>query len=623
MATTLFAQSPKPLTLQGDTLLVIDKKVLARDFLLSARVETVSSEDNKAKLTAGQRLYEPLHVLLRTECHLLYIERVNTRKGNEIIVQLPVVSETESSISVDWSALLKTPIDMVDPFGGKMAPGELLKDKLRVLKTKQFDERVEASVMFVYNKSGKKFITTIRKELALLPEPPMPVRCFDERVGFAHGTVFRNGKPQRVIRRFDIRPATMEDSLRHAKGEMIRPAKSIVFYLDSRFPAHWKSAIRAGVTDWNMAFAEIGFRDVICVQDYPEDTIFDPNDGRNNCIRYVETDFPNAMGKHWVDPRTGEILQADIFIYRPVIDLLKRWYFLQTAAYNPLARQQHVADSVEHRMIRYAVAHEMGHCLGLEHNYKASYGYSVKLLRDASAASVYGTTPSIMDYARFNYVARKRDKVKDVFPPILGVYDKYAIRVGYAFLPLSSSEGDSIVRSWIDARQTDPMYQYRRLDRSIIPADPTVQSSDLCNDVFVASRQGIDHLKYIVRHRHKWGDTRRLASDVDIQKAYFNYIRHMIPYIGAFHPNRVLSERAFMSRKKTEKMIRYIIDELNKGYRLDGKLSVDLSKQKSMRNELIEMLHHPTLIQHISESAEYTGFTVERYKNMLKKISLE
>lgn len=620
MTSMLYAQVSKPLRLLNDTLLIIDKRVLTDDFLLAARVETLSSEKNKAQLTAGQRLYDPLWVFLRKQKDFLYVEKSNSRKGREIVVRLSIVQETDSNLCVDWTALLYTPLEMVDPFSGKMAPGQLLAHTQRILGSKQFDDRVEASVQSVYLDGKRKFTTSIRKELALLPRQRMPARAFDERVGFAYlvrqDTV---AKPQRIIKRFDIRPATASDSLRHARGETVVPAKPIVFYLDSCFPEHWKAAIRTGVLDWNDAFSAIGFRDVIRVENYPACQAFDSNDGRNHCIRYVNNEFPNAMGKHWVDPRTGEILQADIFIYRPVIDLLKRWYFLQTAAYNPLARYQHPADSVEFRLIRYAVAHEMGHCLGLEHNYRASYGYSVKLLRDARVAAEYGTTPSIMDYARFNYVARKRDKVRHVYPPVLGIYDRYAIRVGYAFLPLS--DADRIMRQWIDERQSDPMYCYRRLIRGVIPADPTIQSTDLGNDVFISSRQGIRHLKYIVRHRHKWGDTSALASDTDIQKAYFSYLRHMIPYIGASFLGDDRSEQIYISRKKSERMVRFIIDELNEGYRFGGRLSLPPGEQEKMRRELADLLHHPTLLQHISANAGVTGFTPERYRQLLRALS--
>lgn len=136
---------------------------------------------------------------------------------------------------------------------------------------------------------------------------------------------------------------------------------------------------------------------------------FDPNDIRFNCFRYVVSDFPNAMGKHWVDPRSGEILQADVLFHSNVIALLRKWYFLQTSAYHPAARTKTLPDDITAQLIRYAAAHEIGHCLGLEHNFKASYAYNTEDLRRPEFTERYGTTPSIMDYARFNYVAQPGD----------------------------------------------------------------------------------------------------------------------------------------------------------------------------------------------------------------------
>ena len=193
---------------------------------------------------------------------------------------------------------------------------------------------------------------------------------------------------------------------------MVEPARPIVFYFDPATPALIKKYARLGMLDWNKAFEAIGFKNVIQVRDFPGKD-FNSEDLTVSCFRYIPTEEANAAGRIWTDPRSGEIIQADILWYHNVVRLLQEWRFIQTAAADPSVRNKELSEEVMGELIRYAVAHETGHALGMKHNMRASFAYPVDSLRSPSFTQKYGTTASIMDYARNNYVAQPGDLERD------------------------------------------------------------------------------------------------------------------------------------------------------------------------------------------------------------------
>ena len=270
--------------------------------------------------------------------------------------------------------------------------------------------------------------------MILLPEEPMKRRYYDERVGwFARGQVDygledQESKTVRYLDRWRLEVKD-EDIDKFKRGELVEPKKQIIYYIDRATPKKWRKYIKQGIEDWQIAFEEAGFKNAIIAKDPPsieEDPEWTPEDVRYSVVRYLASPIPNANGPHVSDPRSGEILESDINWYHNVMSLLQGWFFVQTAAINPEAQRVGFKDEVMGELIKFVSSHEVGHTLGLPHNMGSSSAYKVEQLRDPKFTKDYGTAPSIMDYARFNYVAQPGDTGVALMPNI-GIYDKYAI----------------------------------------------------------------------------------------------------------------------------------------------------------------------------------------------------
>jgi len=409
---------------------------------------------------------------------------------------------------------------------------------------------VKSQLTTSVNEGGVDLAVTlgVTSNIVLLSTTPMQPRLADNRVGyFTEKHWFFNDaqhkmEDQRFITKWRLEPKD-EDKEKYLKGELVEPKKPIIYYIDPSTPKQWRQKIIAGVHDWQVAFEHAGFKNAIIAKEPSvDDKDFDIDDVRYSVITYAASPKSNAMGPSVVDPRSGEILEADIIWWHNVMTSLHDWMRIQTGPIDPKARGNKFSDEHMGEAIRFVSSHEVGHTFGLKHNMGASFSYPVESLRSKEFTDkMGGTAPSIMDYARYNYVAQPEDGVTAITPKI-GLYDKYAIEWGYRWFPNQETEKASL-RKMIEKHEDDPMYFYGEQQSYLSTIDPRSQSEDLGDDAVLASEYGMKNLKRVSENILKW-TYEDGKSYINTGKLYYQtigqwdlYSNHVLANVGGIYLN--------------------------------------------------------------------------------------
>lgn len=526
---------------------------------------------------------------------------------------------------------------------------------------KAFPKNIEISTTVTYqSKKGMSnvgFLETgspripltyeLNSSMVLLPEVPMKARLFDPRVGyFTVGYTDFDSNPQgieykKLITRWRLEP---KDEAAYLRGELVEPKKPIIIYIDPATPKKWVPYLIQGVNDWQVAFEKAGFKNAIYALEAPtDDPSWSLEDARHSAIVYKPSDIPNASGPHINDPRTGEILETHINWYHNVMSLLRDWYMIQAGTIDEAARKMQLDDELMGQLIRFVSSHEVGHTLGLRHNFGSSHTVPVEKLRDKAWVEANGHTPSIMDYARFNYVAQPEDGITraGIFPRI-GIYDKWSIEWGYRWLPQFQTPEDEVAfsnQSIIEKLKTDVRYTF---GTESDPNDPRNQSEDLGDDSMLASLYGIKNLKRIVPQILTWSyePNKSYAGAGEIYSgvvSQFNrYLGHVTKNVAGIYSNSITVEqtdeiaREFVPANIQKRAIAFLNEQLftTPEWLIDRQLMekakiVPVNTICSLQSGVLARLINKNTLDKMSENEILNGkkaYTSAQMFNDLKKV---
>lgn len=644
---------------EGKLYFELSDSAFLHTYLLANRVAATS---NTQDYVAGQMATQPLIIRFSHDEQKVYMHEV--QDGNVVDPDDPIaaafeknfrdpvlkgfkiVARNNGNIVIDMTSFFAgnekciSPIKQDNPLskllGGKSSlKGTFVAEASNLMEVKTFKNNIEVESLLSFSLSllNQPYSVTMHRSLFVLPDTPMPMRRQDNRVGYFYldRNIYSSEKDRiesrTYIHRWRLEPRE-EDKARYFAGELVEPLKPIVFYVDTAFPEKWRGTIKTGIEDWNAAFEKAGFKNAIKAVDYPSpeaDPDFNPDDMRYSCFKYAATATPNAMGPSHVDPRTGEILTADVIWYHNILSLLHNWRLVQTGAVDGRVRKSVFDDDVMRESIRYAAAHEIGHTLGLMHNMGASYSLPVDSLRSPVFTQKFGTTPSIMDYARNNYVAQPGDMERGVklTPPVLGVYDIYAINWGYRLIPDARTPEDEkkILDAWILDKAGDPMYEFGA-QQFMGTVDPTDQTEDLGDDHIKAGNYGISNLKILMNHLEDWTKEDGERYDVventylEVVNQYSRFLRHVMPYVGGIRYEEIrqgdgkATSKHYIDKATQKKAMMWLLEQA-RTYNdwltpasLIGKLELNMNVNDKLQTSVVSALLNSAVLYRIQEGGD-------------------
>jgi hypothetical protein len=647
---------------EGKLFMEYPVKYIDRDVLIASGISKVT---HPQWMDVGNKVSNPILVRFSIIDGSLFLRKSNSNnmvynKNNTLLskavnatymdtyiakYKIEKYTADSSAVVVDVSSLFLGDVKEISPFTWRFSRAKLsLNSQLSHLsEVKSFDDNASVKSILCYNYVPSQQATRelhegvcsaeVTRTILLLPEEPMKPRIADARVGiflqemkeidYSQSDKLNNYS---YAQRWNLIP---KDWTAWKSGKLVEPVNPIIFYVDEAFPEEWKQAVKDGILAWNETFEKIGFKEAIRVLDFPStDPDFDPDNLKYTCVRYVPTDRGSARGPSWVDPRSGEIINASIMVWGNISDILNTYRFVQTAQVDPRVRAVKMPLEVMQASLAGILTHEVGHTLGLAHNMAGSAACPVDSLRSASFTQKYGNTASIMDYAHFNYVAQPEDIGVKLDNPRVGVYDELCIKYLYAPIDgnLSIKEEAKIIEKWLDEKAGNPFYRYGVQQWTPV-YDPSTLSNDLGDDPIKASNYGVKNLKYILSNLNKWigddqADHRYLLYN-EIVKQYASYIGNVNYNIGGIYLTRVKPgtegntfEAVPYSKQKAS--VAWIINELKESGWIDRKEVVEhfpLAVSKSVdiqANGVLSLLNiadNVALSSHVSDKP----YTLKEY----------
>ena len=553
----------------------IPQAYLGKDMLLVSRIAKLPADLGNGYVNAGSKTSTRLVTWERFQDKILIKEKsFNAVADNELPISISVksnnyeptlyafdieaFSKDSTAVVIDVTKFYLSDVKALSGLSSRMRTEYKVKNldasRSFINSVKSFPQNIEVLQDMTYNASQppsfgstESLSIQMNQSMILLPEEPMQPRFADDRVGWFtmsqidYGSEELKADEKTYIRKWRMEP---KDPEAYARGELVEPIKPIIYYLDPATPENLRKYMKEGVELWQQSFEKAGFKNAIIAK-YPptkeEDPDFSPEDIRYSVIRYVASTTRNAVGPSVSDPRTGEIIESDIIWYHNHLRSYRNRYMLETGAANPSARTLNTSPEEIGEMMKMVIAHEVGHALGLPHNMSASKAYDVESYRDGAFTQKNGIAATIMDYARYNYIAQPGDE-NIRFIRQLGPYDDYAINWGYRFIPEADSPEKELEKldAWILEKAGDARYVFGR-QRSRF--DPTSQTEDIGNDALKAGDYALKNLKYVAEHLPEWtSDATNNYEDLEelygeLLGCWNRYIGHVLTNVGGVYEN--------------------------------------------------------------------------------------